>query len=139
MSISVKELKKQLAIQLAVTVFTAFAGAVYEHFSHGVYSYFMIYAFAFPLLMGVAPYSVMLMRGRTPDRIFLNLWNAAIAALCTGSFFAGVLAIAGYTNAKILVYQIAGFALAVAAVASQSLRKRRETTPDETSHDDTAA
>ena len=67
MSISVKELKKQLAIQLAVTVFVAFAGAVYEHFGRGVYSYYMIYAFAFPLLMGVVPYSVM-----------LPSWNTAI-------------------------------------------------------------
>ena len=135
MSISVKELKKQLAIQLAATVFVAFAGAVYEHFGHGVYSYFMIYAFAFPLLMGVVPYSILLMRGKAPDRVFLNLWNSAIAALCVGSIFAGVLAIAGYTNAKILVYQIAGFALAIAAVASLFLRKKYEPT----SHDDTAA
>ena len=138
MSISVKELKKQLAIQLAATVFVAFAGAVYEHFGHGVYSYFMIYAFAFPLVMGVVPYSILLMRDKTPDRVFLNLWNSAIAALCVGSIFAGVLAIAGYTNAKILVYQIVGFALAIAAVVSQFLRQEREPTSDEPSHDDTA-
>ena len=139
MSISVKELKKQLAIQLAATVFVAFVGAVYEHFGRGVYSYFMIYAFAFPLVMGVVPYSIMLMRERTPDQVFLNLWNSAIAALCVGSVFAGVLAIAGYTNTKILVYQIVGFALALAAVVSQLIRRERETTPDETSHVDTAA
>ena len=139
MSISVKELKRQLAIQLAVTVFVAFTGAVYEYFGRGVYSYFMIYAFAFPLVMGVVPYSIMLMRDRAPDRVFLNLWNSAIAALCTGSVFAGVLAIAGYTNAKILIYQIAGFVLALAAVVSQLKRHMRGSTTDGVSHDDTAA
>ena len=139
LSISVKELRKQLAIQLAVTVFVAFFGAVYEYFGRGVYSYFMIYAFAFPLVMGVVPYSIMLMREKYPDRVFLNLWNSAIAALCVGSIFAGVLAIAGYTNAKILVYQIAGLVLAVAAVVSQFLRQQREPTSEITGNDDTTA
>ena len=32
------------------------AGAVYEHFSFGVYSYFMIYAFAIPLAGGALPF-----------------------------------------------------------------------------------
>lgn len=123
MSISDKELRKQLAIQLAATVFTAFFGAVYECFSHEVYSYCMIYAFAVPLLMGVVPYTVLLMRGKRPGRVFLNLWNAAIATLTVGSVFAGVLAIAGYTNAKIVVYPIVGIGLAAAAVVSALLRR----------------
>lgn len=40
---------------LAVTLVCAAFGAVYEIFSHGVYSYFMLYAFAFPLCGGVLP------------------------------------------------------------------------------------
>ena len=38
------------------------AGAVYEHFSFGVYSYFMIYAFAIPLAGGALPFLAKYMR-----------------------------------------------------------------------------
>ena len=39
------------------------AGAVYEHFSFGVYSYFMIYAFAIPLAGGALPFLAKFMKG----------------------------------------------------------------------------
>lgn len=42
-------------IYLAAAVFCALFGAVYEIFSHGVFSFFMIYAFAFPLVFGAFP------------------------------------------------------------------------------------
>lgn len=42
-------------IYLASAVFCALFGAVYEIFSHGVFSFFMIYAFAFPLVLGAVP------------------------------------------------------------------------------------
>jgi hypothetical protein len=48
-------MKKFLLQQLAATLFFAFFGAVYEAFGHGVYSYFMIYAFAFPPADGRSP------------------------------------------------------------------------------------
>lgn len=41
---------------LAVTAACVLLGAVYETFSHGVFSYYMIYAFAFPLAGGVIPF-----------------------------------------------------------------------------------
>ena len=45
---------------LVATVVTVAFGAVYEWFSFGVYSYYMIYAFAVPLLGGVLPYYLMI-------------------------------------------------------------------------------
>lgn len=42
-------------IYLAAAVFCALFGAVYEIFSHGVFSFYMIYAFAFPLVLGAVP------------------------------------------------------------------------------------
>ncbi len=111
-------MKKPLLGNLWAALFLVLVGAVYEHFSHGVYSYYMIYAFAFPLVMGVLPYTLLLLKGKYPGRTFLKLWNSAIAAFATGSVFQGVLAIAGYSNALIIVYPIVGFALALAAVVS---------------------
>ena len=40
---------------LGWTILFALFGAVYELFSHEVYSYYMIYAFGIPLILGVLP------------------------------------------------------------------------------------
>ena len=111
-------MQKHLIYNLVGTLFLAFVGAVYEYFSHGVYSYWMIYAFAFPLVMGVVPYTILLIKEKYPNRVFLRLWNSAIATFSVGSVFAGVLAIAGYTNTKIVIYPVVGIALGAAAMAS---------------------
>ena len=39
-------------VYLAVSAFCAVFGEVYEHFSHNVYSAYMVFAFAFPLAGG---------------------------------------------------------------------------------------
>jgi len=118
-------LKKQLLYHAAGAVFLALFGAVYEVFSHEVYSYFMLYAFAIPLTMGVVPYAVLLLRGTYPGETFLNLWNTAIATLSVGSVFAGVLAIYGTTNSLILAYPVAG-GLLIAGSFAALLASRRE-------------
>ena len=69
MSISVKTMLKQIFMQLISAFWFAFFGAVYERFSHEVYSYYMIYAFAIPLVMGALPYSVMALKRYQPDRV----------------------------------------------------------------------
>lgn len=137
MSTSDKSVQKNLLWHLGSTLFLALAGAVYERFSHEVYSYYMIYAFAFPLVMGVVPYTVLLLRGACPDRRFRQLWNSSVAAFSVGSFFAGVLAIAGYTNSLIVVYPIAGVVLAAAALGSLFVRPGRGPEVKEAGHDDT--
>ena len=94
---------------LAVTIFTALFGAVYELFGHGVYSYFMLYAFAFPLILGVVPYVFCLIRKVTRfHRLAIRSWNAGIITLTVGSLFQGVLEIYGTTNSLAVIYQIAG-------------------------------
>ena len=132
-------MRKHLLGNLGGTLFLAFFGAVYEHFSHGVYSNWMIYAFAFPMVMGVVPYTILLMKEKYPNRIFLNLWNSAVATLSVWSLFKGVLAIAGYTNAKIIVYPVVGIALALTALLSVLMDLRHEPASETISHDDTAA
>lgn len=118
-------LKRHLIIQIAVTIFLAFTGAVYEVFSFGVYSYFMIYAFAFPLVMGVLPYAVMLIKNRDPGSVFINLWNSAIAVFSVGSLFKGILDIYGTSNSLNIIYLIAGILLMIAAIVSVVIKKRK--------------
>ena len=60
--ISEKSDLRTAAAYLIISVILAFAGAVYEYFSFGVYSYFMIYAFAIPLCLGTIPFMIKYMR-----------------------------------------------------------------------------
>ena len=99
---------------IAATAFAAF-GAIYEHFGHGVYSYFMLYAFMVPLVLGVIP--LLFFKKRFPDRA-LGLWHCMIGTLTVGSIFQGVLEIYGTTNRMIMVYPVAAGALAVCAIVS---------------------
>lgn len=105
---------------LLVTLFCAAFGAVYESLSHGVYSYFMLYAFAFPLCGGALPFTALsLGRGkRLPGFLPRQLYHFAIAALTVGSLMTGVLEIYGTTNDLLQVYWYAGALLLLAALAA---------------------
>ncbi len=101
--------KKLILIDLIAALFCALFGAVYEAFGHGVYSYGMLYAFAFPLALGVFPlYLIDVLRAPYPGKALRNLWHAGIAALTVGSIVTGVLEIYGTTNPLTAVYWILG-------------------------------
>lgn len=104
-------LKTHLMLNVSGTIFLALFGAIYELFSHGVYSYFMIYAFAIPLIMGVLLYVVLILKGKYPRKSFLNVWNTSIATFSIGSVFQGVLEIYGTSNPLVIVYPAAGLIL----------------------------
>lgn len=109
MSISDKGMAKTGFVYLLVSIFCALFGAVYESFSHEVYSYFMLYAFMFPLVGGVLPFFGLAF-GKFPlsDRISRNLYHSGVATLTVGSLFKGVLEIYGTTNGLVLAYWIIG-------------------------------
>ena len=126
MFISELELKKNLLYNAAGSVFLALFGAVYELFSHEVYSYYMIYAFSIPLILGVFVYSIMLIKNKRPRSIFPKLWNSATATLSVGCVFKGVLDIYGTTNSLIIAYPIAGSALLLAGAISAAASPKKK-------------
>ena len=96
---------------LAAAVGTALFAAVYECFSHQVWSGFMIFAFLFPLLGGALPFTLLLKgdyRAVLPGTVSRCLYNSGIAALTAGSIFQGILEIYGTTNRLSSVYWITG-------------------------------
>ena len=102
---------------LAFSLFCALFGAVYEKFSFGVYSYFMIYAFTIPLILGTIPLLSIAIWGKMlPDKTALSAWNSGIAALTVGCIMQGVLNIYGTTNRLMIVYPITGFVLLSAGI-----------------------
>lgn len=97
---------KAALVYLLAAISCALLGAVYERFSHGVYSYYMIYAFAFPLVGGTLPY-LTLGGWWNPG----GFYHAGIATLTVGSIVEGILEIYGTTNVLITVYWMAGWGL----------------------------
>jgi len=95
-------------------------GAVYELFSHRVYSPWMIFAFLIPFTGGVLPCTALWMVPRIPRPGVWSrrLWNSGVAVLTAGSLFRGILEIYGTTNRLEAVYWTAGAALAVAGLAA---------------------
>ena len=88
-----------LLIALAVMAF----GAVYKAFGHGVYSWYMLYAFAFPLFGGTLPFlSIGLCSGKPyPTQTCISFYHCGIATWTVGSIGRGVLEIYGTTNALV--------------------------------------
>ena len=101
---------------LLATAFTALFGGVYEVFSHGVWSGWMVYAFALPLGLGALPFGwLSLQRKPLPRSWVCRLHHAGVATLTVGSVMQGVLVIYGTTNRLIMVYWAAGLALLLLA------------------------
>ena len=117
-------LKSALAYLVASLLCAAFS-AIYEAFSHGVYSYFMIYAFAIPLTLGALPNLVVALTGRrAPGKLAANVWNSGVATLTVGSLFQGALDIYGTTSRLVVVYPVVA-AILLAAGAVFHLRTTR--------------
>ena len=111
---------KTALVYLLISLFCALLGAVYEKYSHEVYSYYMIYAFAFPLAGGALPFAVLNLIGaeRYPNALSRNLYHSGIAALTVGSVIQGALEIYGTTNVLVRVYWLTGGILAAVGILS---------------------
>jgi hypothetical protein len=100
---------------LGATVGVAAFAAVYELFSHQVYSHFLIFAFLIPLFGGVLPYSLLSgsQRSKKPGILAQCLYNSGLATLTAGSIFQGILEIYGTTSHLSIVYWTIGFSLSI--------------------------
>ncbi|MCC8014084.1 MAG: hypothetical protein LIO87_02730 [Eubacterium sp.] len=120
-----KTILKTILAYLLCTIICALFGAVYEYFSHEVFSYFMLYAFAFPLIGGVSVYFfILFFKLPLPKRLAMNLYNSGIAALTVGSIFQGILEIYGTTNRLIYVYPTGGVLFVVLGIIFYAVSRR---------------
>ena len=108
---------RHAAVSIGFAVFLALVGAVYEHFSYGVYSNFMIYAFAAPLISGALQLFAVLL-GKTPQAGTLALLHAASAAAAAGCITAGIIRISGRSNSLLLVYPVLAVVLLILTAVS---------------------
>ena len=99
---------KRAFVYLPVTMFCALFGGIYEIFSHRVYSYYMIYAFAIPLTFGVLPFTWYALKGRMPKAASIRYWHYGVATLTVGSLVKGALYIYGTSNRMLIIYPVIG-------------------------------
>ena len=118
-------LMKSALADLLFAAFCALFGAIYESFSFGVFSFFMIYAFAFPLAAGIF-LLIFCIRGKELPRTFTLLLNASAATAAVGSLAAGVVEIYGSGNRLLIIYAIAAGALFVGSFISLTANKIKE-------------
>lgn len=90
---------------LGVVAFCIPFGLIYETYSHGVVSFFMVFGFLFPLVLGLLPYTVLFISKTTkgPDTIASYLYNAGVATLTAGCYFKGVIDLYGTTRDVYLI------------------------------------
>lgn len=111
-------LEKTAFVYFLIALFCAVFGAVYEVFSHDVYSFFMIYAFGFPLVGGTLPFWLLAREKNAtyPGTVARNLYHSGIATLTVGSIVRGVLDIYGTTNVLSGYYFNVGWILTIIGV-----------------------
>lgn len=98
-------------IYAGVTIFCVVFGLIYETFSHGVVSFFMLFGFLFPMILGLAPYLVLFITKtqKGPDTIASYLYNSGVATVSVGSYFKGMLDIYGTTrDVYVIIYFVVG-------------------------------
>lgn len=111
---------KTAFVYLLISLFCVLFGAVYELYSHEVYSYYMLYAFVFPLAGGTLPFAALSLthRKKYPNALARNLYHCGIGTLTVGSVIEGVLEIYGTTNSKTQLYWSVGSLLVILGVVS---------------------
>ena len=105
---------KKSFIYLGISAFVFIFSQVYEHFSHGVYSGFMIYAFLIPFVGLFVP-SILnrfILKREIPDMAKLSL---KCGTLTVGSIYKGVLEIYGTSTNFEIIYLIVGLVLCILA------------------------
>ena len=111
--------------ELFFAAFCAFFGAVYEAFSFGVFSYFMIYAFSVPLVTAIILF-IMHKRQKTPPKRFMDLLHMTSVTAALGFIATGVVEIYGSDNRLLWVYPFLGAGLFLAALISYVINPSTE-------------
>lgn len=108
-------MKKSL-IYLGISIFVFIFGQIYEYFSHGVYSSYMMFAFLIPFIGLFIPSLLnnLILKRKITDNVTLP-WKCGIATLTVGSIYKGVLEIYGTSGTFEQVYLIIGSLLCIVA------------------------
>lgn len=103
--------KKEQKVYLIISIICLIFSCIYELFSHGVYSIYMLGAFIIPLLLGALKAYFYIKTNKRVGSLKNDFYNAGIITLMVGFIMNGFLEIYGTTNKLIYVYLILGIFL----------------------------
>ena len=116
----INDLKKENKFVIGFSFFVLIFGIIYEFFSHGVISYFMIFAFLIPLIDFILNCFLI----KTKLKVCLlskNLFSMSICTFTIYSIMKGFLNIYGTTNNLVIVYLVVGLILFISSLISYIL------------------
>lgn len=106
---STSDIKKKIKQFLIITIITLLFSIIYEYFSFGVISKYMILAPLIPLILGVLTY--LLLKNKKVGYIESSMYSNGVYTLLIGSILQGVLEIYGTTNKLMIIYLVVGIGL----------------------------
>ena len=109
---------------LLLSVFVFVFAQIYEYFSHGVYSNYMLYAFLIPFLGLALPSFLLHSLKKSLPANSCFLWKCGIATLTVGSIYKGILEIYGTNGFFEFPYLFIGLASCIVAGITVFSRKR---------------
>ena len=104
-----KAVTRTLFIYVGVTLFVMLFSGIYEYNSHNVYSAAMVFAFRYPLILGVGMYLAMrfMPTDIVPGIVPASIYAFGVAMATLRAIFIGVVDIYGTTNKPMVtVYTI---------------------------------
>ena len=100
---SILDTDKTIKHYLITSLICFIISFIYEMFSHGVYSNYMIFAGIIPLVLGACFY--LLIKKINPfSKVSKHLYNSFVACLTVWMYINGILEIYGTTNPLVIYY-----------------------------------
>lgn len=130
-----KNVMRTLFIYIGVTLFIGLFSTIYEINSHKVYSASMVFAFVYPLVLGVGMYTLirLLPTKRVPGMLPATIYHFGVAMATVRSIFVGVLEIYGTTNrAMVAIYTVLALCFTIVGlglylfILIKEVRKKRK-------------
>lgn len=118
-----RQFRNRIRKNTILVAFCVIFAAIYEYFSHQVYSMYMIGAFLFPVVLGIVPDIIREKTHRKVSTLALTLQQCGIYTLVIGSIFCGVLDIYGTTNQAGALYWIVGWGLVIVGGIAECIVK----------------
>ena len=112
------DLEKWQRVYLYVSAGCLIFSMIYECFSHNVFSPYMVFAVAFPLLGGLVAGELLkkVPARHLPGQLSAEVYHCGLATLTVGSIIRGVMDIYGTENALVKYYAFAGIGLVALAL-----------------------
>lgn len=108
--------KKISLIYFIVSLVSMNFGFIYEMFSHGVYSNYMMFAFLIPFFLGTILFFLLGILKIRVSSLSLNFYHSFVSTITLGCIMKGFLDIYGTTNSLLSFYIYASIILLVLAI-----------------------